>query len=378
MNNIMLFKPLFRTEEVLDEIGQCLDIGWTGIGYKTDEFEKLWCAYTQLNNCHFLNSATAGLHLAVKIFKDKFNWSDGDEILTSAMTFVSTNHAILYESLTPIFSDVDKSLCLDPIKLERNISDKTRAVMYVGIGGNSSNLKEIEKICKKNNLILIIDAAHMAGTKWLDNSLHIGSEADCVVFSYQAVKNCPSSDAGSICFKDSELDKKVRSLSWLGISENTFNRTKIKSYKWEYDIDEVGYKYNGNSIAAAMAIVSLRYLDDDNKRTRYISQEYISPFATNEFLSPIIHDKKISSSRHLFQITVDNREGFIDHMSSFGISCGVHYKSNNKFTAYVKYNNAGLDFLDSIDKKIVSLPLHLNLSDEDVNYIIESANKFNL
>ena len=65
-------------------------------------------------------------------------------------------------------------------------------------------------------------------------------------------------------------------------------------------------------------------------------------------------------------------------MSSFGISCGVHYKSNNKFTSYVKYNNSDLDFLDSIDKKIVSLPMHLNLSDEDINYIIESANKFNL
>ena len=378
MNDIALFKPLFRKDEVLNEIAQCLDMGWTGIGYKTNEFEQLWCNYSKLKHCHFLNSASAGLHIAIKVFKDKFNWRDDDEILTSPMTFVSTNHAILYESLTPVFSDIDASLCLDPLKLTENITDKTRAVIYVGMGGNAANLSEIVQICKNNNLILIIDAAHMAGTKWLSNDLHVGSEADCVVFSYQAVKNCPSSDAGSICFKDSELDHKARTLSWLGIDTNTFERSKTKMYKWEYEVDELGFKYNGNSIAAAMTIVSLRYLDEDNKRRRDICQEYISAFDSNESLIPIVHDNKISSSRHLCQIIVNNRNDFINHMGGFGISCGVHYKPNNRFRVYDKYNLKSLNFLDSIENKIVSLPLHLNLSDEDVSYIINSANKFPL
>ena len=145
MNNIALFKPFFRKQEILEEVSQCLDIGWTGIGYKTDEFEEKWCDYTKLKNCHFLNSATAGLHLAVKIYKDHFNWSNGDEIITSPMTFVSTNHAILYESLVPIFSDIDKSLCLDPVKLEQSISSKTKAVIYVGIGGNAKNFTQISE-----------------------------------------------------------------------------------------------------------------------------------------------------------------------------------------------------------------------------------------
>ena len=118
MKKIPLFKPKFRVDEVLSEIKECLDIGWTGIGYKTDQFEKLWCEYTQFKNCHFLNSATAGLHLAIRIFKDECNWSDGDEVIAPALTFVSTNHAILYESLTPVFSDIDSSLCLDPVKLQ--------------------------------------------------------------------------------------------------------------------------------------------------------------------------------------------------------------------------------------------------------------------
>jgi len=378
MKNIALFKPLFRKEEILEEISICLDKGWTGIGFKTDEFEKKWCEYTHLKNCHFINSATSGLHLAIKVFKDELGWLEGDEIITPPITFVSTNHSVLYESLVPIFSDIDSSLCLDPVQLEKNITNKTRAIIYVGIGGNASNFKEIHKICKQNNLILILDAAHMAGTKWLNNNLHIGQEADCTVFSYQAVKNCPTSDSGSICFKDNELDKKVRILSWLGISDNTFNRANSKNntYKWNYDVDQLGFKYNGNSIAAAMAIISLRYLDDDNKIRRQISQKYISAFSSNELINPIIHDKEIISSRHLLQVVVHNREGFLNHMASHGISCGVHYKANNKFSIYEKYNHNNLSYSDSIDNKIVSLPLHLYLSDEDVNFVINTANHY--
>ena len=376
MNNIALFKPYFRKEEVLKEIGECLDLGWTGIGYKTEDFERRWCDYSKLNYCHFLNSASAGLHLALKIFKDKFDWREDDEIITSPIAFVSTNHAILHETMTPVFSDIDESLCLDPIKLAQNITNKTRAIIYVGMGGNAANLAEIKKICNQNNLILIIDAAHMAGTKWLSSNLHIGSEADCVIFSYQAVKNCPTSDAGSICFKDKDLDKKARALSWLGIDTNTFERTKSKGYKWEYEVDHVGYKYNGNSISAAMAIVSLRYLDEDNIRRRNISEEYISGLDSNKFIKPIVHDSKISSSRHLFQIIVDNQYKFIKHMSNFGISCGVHYKPNNTFNVYNKFDSKSLDYLNSISNNIVSLPMHLFLSDKDVKYIVNAANKF--
>ena len=378
MNNINLFKPFFRKEEVLEEIEQCLDIGWTGIGYKTDQFEELWREYTQLTHCHFLNSATAGLHLAIKIFKDKFDWSEGDEILTSSMTFVSTNHAILYEALTPVFSDIDNSLCLDPVKLLNNITSKTKAVIYVGIGGNAANLREIIQICKDNNLILIVDAAHMAGTRWVKSNEHIGAEADCIIFSYQAVKNCPTSDSGAICFKEDELDQIARRISWLGISENTYTRSNKNNYKWDYDINELGYKYNGNSIAAAMAIVSLRYLDVDNEKRRSIADRYTKSFENSEFIRPILHDKKVISSRHLYQVVVEDRNRFIDHMSEYGISCGVHYKPNHNFSVYSRYKHTNLEVTDYIADRLVSFPLHLHLTDEEIKHISDTANKFNL
>lgn len=133
MNKINVLKPKYRTQEILDEIKICLDRGWTGMGFKTIEFEEAWKEYTGLPHAHFLQSNTVGLHLALNIFKSQEGWDDGDEIITTPLTFVSTNHSILYERLKPVFADVDKTLCLDPKSVEDRITNKTRAVMYVGM-----------------------------------------------------------------------------------------------------------------------------------------------------------------------------------------------------------------------------------------------------
>jgi len=141
MDPIQLFVPTFRIDETLEQIRECLEKGWTGLGFKTVEFEEAWKQYTGLPHAHYLNSATAGLHLAVRLLKEKFTWQDGDEIITTPLTFVSTNHAILYERLVPVFADVDETLCLDPVSIRQRISPRTRAVMFVGLGGNTGRLK---------------------------------------------------------------------------------------------------------------------------------------------------------------------------------------------------------------------------------------------
>src|SRR5258705_12760123 len=119
---------------------------------------------------------------------------------TTPLTVVSTNHGILYENLKLVVADVDDSLCLDPASVEARITQKPRAVMFVGIGGNIGRYPAIVELCRKRNLIVILDAAHMAGTRI--GARHAGYDADCTVFSYQAVKNLPTSDAGMICFQD--------------------------------------------------------------------------------------------------------------------------------------------------------------------------------
>jgi len=209
MKKINVLKPKFRTKEILSEIEECLEKGWTGMGYKTELFEEEWKKYTKLPNAHFISSNTVGLHLALNIFKNKYGWNDGDEIITTPLTFISTNHAIKYENLTPVFADVDEYLCIDIDDFKKKITPKTKALIYVGIGGNCGDLKSIKSLCNKHNIKLILDAAHMAGTFIKETHYgtayteeHVGQEADVTVFSFQAVKNLPTADSGMICFKD--------------------------------------------------------------------------------------------------------------------------------------------------------------------------------
>ena len=165
MKQIQLFVPTFRTEECLEEIRECLEKGWTGLGFKTIQLEEKWKEYTGLPHAHYLNSATVGLDLAVNVLKEQNGWQDGDEIISTPMTFVSTNHAILYNKMKVVFADVDEYLCLDPKSVEERITAKTKAVMFVGLGGNTGRYADIAKICKERGLKLILDAAHMAGIR---------------------------------------------------------------------------------------------------------------------------------------------------------------------------------------------------------------------
>jgi len=371
---INVFVPKFRTQEILDEIRICLDKGWTGLGFKTVEFEEKWKQYTGLKNAHFLSSNTAGLHLAINIFKNEYNWHDGDEIITTPLTFVSTNHVILYENLKPVFADVDEYLCLDPKSVEERITHRTRAVMFVGLGGNVGQYEKITEICKRHKLQLILDAAHMAGTKV--NGKHVGQEADVCVFSFQAVKNLPTADSGMICFKDDLLDKIARKQSWLGISKDTFKRydNECKTYNWRYEVESLGFKYHGNSVIAAIGLVQLKYLEEDNNRRREIASIYDECLKPMKDVNIIYVAPGSLSSRHLYQICVDKRDEIVQYFCENEIYPGVHYLDNILYRMY-SYAEGTCPNARQKSNTLISLPNHLCLSENDVYKVTEVLNQ---
>lgn len=372
MKNINLFVPYFRKTEILEHVAECLDKGWTGLGYKTNEMEELWKKYSGFKYAHFLNSSTSGLHLAIKILKDANKWNSSDEIITTPLTFVSTNHAVLYEGLKLVFADVDEYLCLDPKSVESRITKKTKAVMFVGIGGNAGQYSKIVEICKKHKLKLILDAAHMAGTKVLGD-LHIGHDADVTVFSFQAVKNLPTADSGMICFKNEDYDILARKLSWLGISKDTYQRTNDKgTYKWEYDLVDTGFKYHGNSIVASMAIVGLKYLEEDNKRRRELCNLYETAFEKAGIKSVKVSPETKQCSRHLYQIVVPNRNKIMEYLNTQGVYPGVHYRDNTNYSMY-NYAYGTCPNSYNLSESIISLPLHMKLTEEDIKYVTEKV-----
>lgn len=372
---IQLFVPKFDVDACLDEIRECLEKGWTGMGFKTVEIEERWKEYTGLENAYYLNSSTSGLYMACDLFKAELGWDENSEIITTPLTFITTNHAIMQAGLKPVFADVDDTLCLSPDSIREKITPNTKAVMYVGMGGNTGHYDEVAAICKENNLILILDAAHMAGTR-LRGEIP-GKEADVVVYSFQAVKNLPTADSGMICFKDKKFDEIARKYAWLGINKDTYARTGAGgNYKWKYDVEYVGHKYHGNSVIASIALVQLKHLDEDNARRNCIAKMYSEAFAPyKDKIGTVTIPENCQTSRHLFQIIVEDRDELLTFLNSKDIFPGVHYIDNTNYRMY-SYAQGTCPNAEYYSNHILSLPLHLNLTDEDVRTVIDAVIEF--
>ena len=376
MATIQVLKPKFHIEECLDQVRECLEKGWTGSGFKTAELETKWKEYTGHANACFLNSNTSGLHLAFNILKRQGNWQDGDEVITTPITFVATNHAILYEGLQPVFADVDEYLCLDPVDVEKKITPKTRAIIFVGYGGRVGQLEKILEICKKHDLRLILDAAHMAGTRVHGVTPGCWEGVDVTVYSFQAVKNLPTGDSGMICFASEELDKECRMVSWMGINKDTYARTSSEgTYKWNYGVGYVGFKYNGNAIMAGIALAQLPYLDEENARRREISAMYDKAFENNPNIRIIRAPYADECCYHIYEIVVPDREALLGELAKNDIYGGVHYRDNTEFSMY-RYAQGSCPVAHEVTQHIISMPLHMYLTDEDVARIAQIVNNF--
>lgn len=365
---VNLFVPVYRTEEILAEIRECLEKGWTGLGYKTIEFEEAWKAYTGLPHAHFVNSCTAALHLAVAILKEQRGWKDGDEVITTPLTFVSTNHAILFENLKPVFADVDDYLCLDPKSVGEKITPKTRAVMFVGYGGNSGRLHEIGNLCAGKGLALILDAAHMAGTRI--RGIHVGRDVDVAAFSFHAVKNLSVGDGGMISFREKDLDAEARKMSWLGIDKDTYTRMgEAGTYKWLYGVNKAGWKYHGNSIMASLGLVGLKYLDQDNAYRRQLAAWYDDLLKDQKEVIRVPISPDCEPSRHIYPIRVDDRDDLLIFLNAVQIHPGVHYKINTDYPMY-SYAQKTCPNAEQASRSLVSLPMHLKLTRIDVERVV--------
>jgi dTDP-4-amino-4,6-dideoxygalactose transaminase len=271
--------------------------------------------------------------------------------------------------MKPVFADVDESLCLDPESVVERITAKTKALIFVGIGGNIGQYQKIVEICRDRGIKLILDAAHMAGTRF--NGKHVGQEADSVVFSFQAVKNLPTADSGMICFKDQEDDERVRKLTWLGINKDTFARTAAQgAYKWMYDVEELGYKYHGNSIMAAMGLVQLKYLDQDNAYRRQLATWYRQNLAGHAKIRIVDVTPGCESSTHLLQIRVKDRDALMLALNEHQIYPGVHYRDNTEYAMY-SFGAGTCPKAAQASLEILSLPMHLGLTRADVDTVCE-------
>lgn len=358
MKKIKLFDPTIGKQEEIAIKKILRSKFWAsgaGIG-NVAKFETALTNYVGAKDCVALNSGTAALHLALSMIDIK-----NKEVILPSLSFVSTAHAIVYNGGIPKFIDIDpETMCLDHNLVEKEITDKTSVILPVHFGGMPCNLKKLSSICKKNNILLIEDAAHAAGSSF--GGKKIGSHGDYVCFSFHPVKNLSMPTGGAITINSGNIIKSskiLKSKRWCGIT----NRNGLY-----YDVKEIGWNFYMNEFSAAIGIQQLKKLDKLNQRRNNIAKRYSTELSIENKM-PFSSD----CSYHLYWILINNRDRFIKKMFELGIEIGVHYIPITQMTLYKgRYN---LPNTDRAGKQIVSIPIHANLSDNDVSYIIKSINK---
>ncbi len=373
MDIIPLFKPSYGEEE-LESLREPFKSGWIGLGPKTKAFEDAFSKYIGSGFSIGTNSATAALHLAMSMFDIK-----DAEVITTSMTFISTNHAILYEGGIPVFADIEPdTLNIDVKEIEKLITPKTKAIVGVDYGGHPCDWDAINALAKEHNLLVLDDAAHACGSRYKNKP--VGSLADITSFSFHAVKNLATGEGGMITTENKEWAEHLKKKRWMGINKSTFDREIVgKGYSWYYEVEELGWKYHMSDIAASLGLVQLAKLDEKNNRRREIAQIYNQQFADLPWMELPVEKSYAHSSRHNYVVKLpeESRDKFVDYLTEKGIGAGVHYIPNHLYSMYKPYYRK-LPITETVWKKIVTLPMFPDLTEQQITYITDTIKDFKI
>jgi len=356
---IKLFDPIIDKSEEKSIIKVLRSKHWasgSGIG-NVEKFENQFNNYIGSKDSVAVNSGTSALNLALSLMDIK-----NKEVIVPSLTFVSTVHAIKLNGGKPIFVDVDKkNLCIDTDEIIKNITPKTKVILPVHFGGMPCNLNKIKKICKEYDLIQVEDAAHASGSTYQNQK--IGTHGTAVCFSFHPVKNLAMPTGGLISLntKSSKKFKKIlESKRWCGISD------RHDSF---YDVKEMGWNYYMNEFSATIGISQLKKLDKLNNTRKKIAKIYEKeldvlekiPFSTN-------------CSYHLYWILTKKRKSFMKNLNDVGIETGIHYRPIHKMSYYK--SKIKLPITEKAGSEIVTIPIHPNLTENNIEKIIKYVNRF--
>jgi len=367
-----LAKPHIGAEEI-EIVNEVVKSGWWTTGPKVAEFEKALAEYLKEEDELYvigLNSCTSALHLALLalgIGKD-------DEVIVPTWTFAATAQVVEWIGAKPILCDVDKkSLNIDIDSCEKLITSKTKAIMPVHIAGYPCDIEKIAEFAKKYDLKIIEDAAHAVGTKYKGKK--IGNFGDVTCFSFYATKNLAMGEGGAAVTKDQNIAEKIRKLSYFGINKEAFKRYE-KGGSWMYDIEELGYKCNLDSVHAALGIVQLAKLDSLNSRRRSIAKRYRENL--HESVEFNADCEEHFHTYHLFPILLPksvDRDIFSIKLKERNIGSSVHFIPLHLHSYYKStFETEQLPNATEQYSKILSIPMYPGMSDEDVEYVIEHIN----
>ncbi len=369
------------SEEAIADVCDSIRSGWLAMGPKTVDFEEKFAAYVGAKHAISVNSATAGLHLAVMSVA-----GPGDEVITTPMTFASTLNAIIYAGARPVLADIDPvTFNIEPREIEKKITSRTKAIIPVHFAGRPCDMDAIEKIAKAHDLAIIEDCAHALGASYHGKKIGGGKGARRIaVFSFHPTKNITTGEGGMITTDDEEAAEQMSVQRQNGMSKGAWNRFAAKG-KAHYDIAIPGLKYQMMDIQAAIGRDQLKHLDVFNARRTEIVNRYNEAFKDLKGVTiPAPVDEKCVHSWHIYTPLLDesvlgfSRDEFMEKMKEENIGTAYHYQSVNLFSAYAKacdLSRGAMPQAEKIGEQIVSLPLFPAMSDADVEDVIDAVRK---
>ena len=367
--------PAIEDAEI-EEVVKSMKSGWLGTGPKVARFEQDFAKYKGAKNSAAVNSGTAALHLSLLASGLK----PGDEVITTPMTFCATVNAIIHAGATPVLADIDPvTMNIDPSEVEKKITSKTRAILPVHFAGRSCNMSALCNIAKKHNLKMIEDCAHAIETEY--KGLKAGTFGDFGCFSFYVTKNVVTGEGGMVVAKNEEDISRIKMLALHGMSRDAWKRFSDEGYK-HYYVVECGFKYNMMDLQAAIGIHQLKRLETNWQKRQQVWKAYNDAFSDLLVGLPAPVEPDTRHAYHLYTMLIDkkktsiSRDEFLNAMTKHNIGVGVHYLSIPEHPYYQQtfgWKPEDYPHAMKIGRQTVSLPISANLTDGDVEDVIEAA-----
>ena len=391
------FSPPRIHPEVIKEIEDTLKSGWITTGPKTKLFEKMLTDYTGCQVTNAVNSATAGMEMVLRWF----GVGPGDEVIVPAYTYCATANVVINLGATPIMVDINAdNFNINVPEIHKAISDKTKVIVPVDIGGFPCDYEEIYKLVfdpankakfnpgndiqkQLGRILIMSDAAHAFGGTY--QGKRCGSLSDVSVFSFHAVKNLTTAEGGAICwnlpdsFSHDTIYQHINTRVLHGQSKDALAKTKVGG--WRYDVEEPGFKCNMTDIQASIGLISLKYYHEELERRRSIVQTYNNRLGQYDWaIVPPMKNDGTETSYHLYLfrvkgISADQRDSIIERIANAGVGVNVHFIPLTELTAYKKRGYRSEDYPNTIEafSNEISLPVYYNLTDGQLETVIKTV-----
>ena len=355
---INLFFPANQYwEECTQAVGEVLKSRWWGQAHKVDEFERKFADEFAYRYCLALNSGTAALELAYRLCEI----SPGDEVITPVLTCTATNIPLLRLGAKVVFADVRKDdLTIDVADVEKRITDKTRAIVGVTLGGLPLDPKLFE-LAEKHKIPVIVDAAQSLGVT--------ESRGDYICYSFQAIKHFTTGDGGMLVLTNPEEYDRAKKLRWFGIDRDAKIQAGWQAYRFRQmtiDIEEPGFKFHMNDISAVLGLVGLAHTKEILEKRKSIAQRYDKELKNCH--------KIAGGSFWLYGVLIDNRDQCAEKLLEAGIDVNMVHLRNDIYNIFGGKRLA-LRNMNEVENRYLYLPIHPGLSTQDVDEVVFQFNR---